>query len=70
MQSVEEPTVKTAPAVDDSSLLRSQWIPTRGRARSPPLKRVIVYNREDKSMQVQPEDSLDGQSIVLSAVSY
>ena len=38
-----------------------QWLPKRGRTLSPPIRRVIVYNREDKSMQVHPKNSLGGQ---------
>lgn len=50
---------KIAPPVDEDGPSKTQWLSAKGRTRSPPLKRVIVYNRVDKSMQVQTEGSLD-----------
>ena len=58
--------VKTAPTVDNDGPAKTQWLPNKGRTLSPPLKRVIVYNREDKSMQVKSEDSLKSRSLLTS----
>ena len=56
---IDGSSIKTAHVVDEDAPAKSQWLPKKGRTRSPPLKKVIVYNRENKSMKVQPEDSLD-----------
>ena len=59
---INDSSITTAPVVDEDAPAKSQWLPEKGRTLSPPLKRVIVYNRENKSMKVQPEDSLDRRS--------
>ena len=59
MENIEDQTIKAASAVDEDGPAKTQWLHNKGRSLSPPLKRVIVYNRGDKSMQVKPEDSLD-----------
>ena len=58
--------VINTPAADSSNgPPQSPGISMRGRLRRPFQKRVIVYNREDKSMEVM-EDSPEGLSIVIA----
>ena len=61
-KAIDDSSIKTTRVVDEDAPAKTQWLPEKGRTRSPPLKRVIVYNRENKSMKVQPEDSLDSWS--------
>ncbi|KAL8788946.1 MAG: hypothetical protein Q9195_007062 [Heterodermia aff. obscurata] len=56
---IDSSLITTTNAVDQDGPSKTQWLPVKGRNLSPPLKRVIVYNREDKSMQVKRENSLD-----------
>ena len=53
--------VKPAPAVDDDGHAKTPWLPNKARISSPPLQKVIVYNRKDQSLQIIPEDSLKRQ---------
>ena len=66
MEIADRRSVRTALAVDNDGPAKTQWLPNKGRTLSPPLKRVIVYNREDKSMQVKSEDSLKSQLFLTS----
>ena len=58
-KSIDDSSIKPSNAIDPDDPSKSQWLSVKGRTRSPPLKRVIVYNREDKSMRVRPEFPLD-----------
>ena len=49
----------TASAVNTQEPRRSQFLRIRGRSRSPPLKnRVIVYDCDQKTIQVKSEDDV------------
>lgn len=57
--SIDDSSIKSLNAVDQDVPSKTQWLPVKGRTISPPLKRVIVYNREDKSLLVQAKYPLN-----------
>ena len=56
---IDDSSTETAPVLNEDAPEKSQWLPEKARTRSLPLKRIIVYDRENQSMKVQPEDSPD-----------
>jgi len=40
---------------------RTQWLSNRGRTRSQPLKRVITYDCDEKTLQVRKVKSFESQ---------
>ena len=58
MEQVSQRTVKATPIVEIDEPSKHQYLANQGRRRSPPLRRVIVYNRAEKSMEVRSEKKM------------
>lgn len=60
MEPSEDSTANAAAALEDYEPDKSQHLKARGRSNSPPLKRVIVYDCDQRTVEVQCEKNVVG----------
>ena len=67
---INDSSFTATPAVDEDAPVKTLLLPKKGWTRKLPLNRVIVYDRGNQSIKVQPEDSLDCWSSPASTLDF